>query len=176
MGNIASAFGGQAFDPSQYKDQDNTPLPPGDYIVEVEKAEVRKTKNKQGLGCNVTFDVVGPEYTGRKLFNWFNLRHANEQAEEIGQREFASLCKACGVPMIKDSDELLGKKLTVRVRIDKRDRDSNDISSYKPVEGQSAPAPTQPAPVAQPQSQPQQAASTQQPQPQTTGGKLPWER
>src|SRR5690625_4032858 len=174
MGNIANAFGGQAFDPSQYKDQDNTPLPPGDYIVEVEKAEVRKTKNEQGLGCNVTFDVLGPDHTGRKLFNWFNLRHSNQKAEEIGQREFASLCKACGVPMIKDSDELLGKKLTVRVRIDKRDRDSNEISSYKPVEGQSAPAPTtQPTQVA---NQPQQPAEVAQQPAQSTGGKLPWER
>lgn len=174
MGNIAQAFGGQSFDPSQYKDQDNSPLPPGEYIVEVEKAEVRETKNKQGLGCNVTFDVVGAEYTGRKVFNWFNLRHANQQAEEIGQREFASLCKACGLPAIKDSDELLGKTLIVRVKIDKKDKDANTISAYKPLEGQSAPASSQqPQAVANQPSQPAQVA--QQPA-QSTGGKLPWER
>ena len=155
MGNLSQAFGG-AFDPSQYEDaRDNTPLPDGDYHVEIEKAEVRETNNGQGIGANIQFDIVGPDYTGRKIFCWYNLRHSNEQAESIGQREFATLCKACGGGMITDTDELLGKRLVVKIGRNKKEPERDEIKAYKlapngaakPPQQQSTPAPERTAPA-----------------------------
>ncbi len=162
---------GGAFDPSQYEARDNSPLPAGEYPLEIEKAEVRKTKNGEGLGANVTFEVAGPTHTGRKVFVWFNLRHSNEVAEKIGQSEFAALCKAVGLVAVQDTDELLGKTFLGKVGIDRKDPNANRILSYKPLSGQAAPAPSQAAPVAaQPkQTQPAAPAAAQ-------GGKMPWER
>ena len=162
---------GGAFDPSQYEARDNSPLPAGDYPLTIERAEVRKTKNGEGLGANVTFEVAGPTQTGRKVFVWFNLRHSNEVAEKIGQSEFAALCKAVGLVAVQDTDELLGKTFLGKVGIDKKDPTANRILAYKPLGGQAAPAPRQAAqPVAPQPQQTQPAASAAQ------TGKMPWER
>ena len=160
---------GGAFDPSQYEARDNSPLPVGEYPLEIEKAEVRRTKNGEGLGANITFDVAGPTHTGRKVFVWFNLRHSNEVAEKIGQSEFAALCKAVGLVAVQDTDELLGKTFLGKVGIDKKDPTANRILAYKPLDGQSAPAPRQAAQPVAAQSQPAAPAAAQ-------GGKMPWER
>lgn len=173
--NIASVFDGQAFDPSQHEDQQTyEQLPKGDYILEVTKGEVRETSNRQGVGANFEFEVLDGQFAGQKYFQWYNLRHANETAEKIGQRGFASLCKACGVPMCKDTDELLGRRFIAKIGPRKKEPTENEIKEYKAIEGQSSSAtPAQSQRVATAATQPQQVA---QPQPQATGGKLPWQR
>jgi len=93
MADITSIMGG--FNADEYEEQpefDNSPLPAGDYYVEIEKAEVKETANKKGTGCNTTFTILGDVHDnsqkGRKIFNWFTLSHENDMAQSIGQREF----------------------------------------------------------------------------------------
>ena len=172
--NIASVFDDEAFDATQHEDQQSfEQLPKGEYIFEVIKGEVRETKNKQGVGANFEFEVLDGQFTGQKYFQWYNLRHANEIAEKIGQQQFASLCKACGVPLCKDTDELLGRKFIGKIGPQKKDPTANEFKGYGPVEGMvSAPRqspPAQPQQVANTTSQPAQAATK-------AGGKMPWQR
>lgn len=175
MDNIAQAFDGQPFDPSQYKDEQQfEQLPKGEYILRVTDGDVKETKSRQGKGAQIHFEVVDGEFAGQSYMQWYNLRHVNKQTEEIGQQQFAALVKACGLPPVKSTDELLGKYLVAKIGPQKKDPTSNEIKAHKPIQGQLASASSpQPPQVANPPSQPAQAA--QQPA-QSAGGKLPWER
>jgi hypothetical protein len=162
-------MGGVAFDPSKYEDT-NSLVPQGDYYVEVEKAEVRDTQSGDGRYIKVQFNILGQTQTGRKVFVNYNMANKSDMAVEIGQREFAALCKAAGVAGIQDTDEILGKRALVKVSIRKNKRDNteeNAVGSYRPVDGTTAPTPP-PAPPAQ--AAPPSAAAA------PAAAKLPWER
>lgn len=137
MGNLNQVLGGD-FNANDVETPDNEPLPAGEYIVTIDSAELRETRSGNGMGCNMAFEVVDGDKTGRKTFNWFNLAHENQKAAQIGQSEFAALCKAVGVLTPQDTDELLGKHCRIRVTIDKDGR--NAVKSYKPVEAQESAA------------------------------------
>lgn len=153
------------FNAADHEDDSNGDLPAGQYYIEVEKAEMRKTKNGQGIGLSVQFNVVGsvadPEaYKGRKLFEWFNLQHSNPKAQQIGNAQFAALCKAMGKPSVNDTDELLGQFAIAVVKVK---NDEARIAGYKPATGQEPPAVAAPAP----------AAPT--PPPAAAAAKMPWQ-
>ena len=82
-------------------------VPPGDYRLEVEASEVKPTNKGDGTILKLTYRIIEPEeYANRKIFGNINLENANATAQEIGQRELASLCRAVGVTAIEDSDDL----------------------------------------------------------------------
>jgi hypothetical protein len=152
MADITSIMGG--FNAEEYEEQpefDNSPLPEGDYYVEIEKAEVKETANKKGTGCNTTMSVLGDVHDnghkGRKLFAWFTLSHENDQAQSIGQREFHALRLAIGKPTATDTDELLSQNLVVRVGFDKKDATRNVVKKYMAIEGYEKPDKTAAAPT-----------------------------
>ena len=156
MSNLSQYLGGgfNANDIAEDRDFDNSPLPKGDYYVEVESAKTQETKNGQGVGLNVQFNVLGSvddkSHAGRKVFGWFNLQHTNEKAAEIGRREFAALCLAIGNPSPADSDELVGQAIIAKIDIDKRDAERNVIKAYKAADAAPAPAAPKPTPAPAP--------------------------
>ncbi len=111
------------------------PIPAGVYDVEITGADVKETKNQKGSGLKLEYTVVSPAtFEGRKVFQFLNLKHENQQAEQIGQSQLSALCRAVGIGRLDDSDQLFGKILRVRVRIRPPANGyeaSNDISSYE---------------------------------------------
>jgi len=145
MADITSLMGG--FNADEYEEKpefDNSPLPEGDYYLEIEDAVVKETANKKGTGCNITFSVLGNVHDksqkGRKLFSWYTLMHENEMAQSIGQREFHELRLAIGKPGAMDSDELIGCNLVATVGLDKKDPTRNQIKRCKALDGYEAPS------------------------------------
>ena len=123
------------------------PVPAGEYILQVTSAELKQTKSGTGLMVNVCFDIIGPEYQGRKIFQNFNIRNDNTVAENIGKQQLKALTVAAGIT----ADLLLGATVRASVVI-KPAKDgyeaSNNIKSYKPTSdampgvGFGAPAPS----------------------------------
>lgn len=142
MGNLNEVLGA-GYNAAEVETQDSEPLAAGEYVVAIESAELKGTKAGNGTGCNMAFEVVDGPSTGRKVFNWFNLQHENPKATQIGQAEFAALCKSVGVLTPQDTDELLGKFCTIRVVI-KEGR--NEVKGFKPAPTGEAPKPAAPAP------------------------------
>lgn len=143
MENTNLSFMG-GFNAAEHEDvRDDSPIPEGNYYLQLESAELKDTSSGEGRGLNATFEVLGQVETqacaGRKVFNWFNLMHSNEVAQKIGQAEFASLCKAVGVLTPKSTDELIGKPFIAKIGFDKKDKSKNVIKKYLPIDG----APTQ---------------------------------
>jgi len=152
MADITSLMGGfNAAEYEQKPEYDNSPLPEGEYYLEIENAIVKQTANGKGTGCNVTFSVLGAvhdnAHKGRKLFAWFTLQHENEMAQSIGQREFHGLRLAIDKESAADTDEFIGANLVAAVGIDKKDAERNQIKRYKALEGYTPPA-AKPKPAA----------------------------
>lgn len=163
MSDITNLMGG--FNADEYQEQpefDNSPLPEGEYYVEIEKAEVKETVNKKGTGCNMAFSVLGhvadKSEKGRKLFAWFTLQHENDQAQQIGQREFHAMRIAINKPTAMDTDELIGSNLIVKVGFDKKDKERNQIKKYIALEGYDASKAEAPKAAPTPQAAPAAAA------------------
>jgi hypothetical protein len=146
-----------SFNAADYQEQpeyDNSPLPEGDYYLEVEAAIVKETANGKGAGANVTFTVLGEvntkEHKGRKLFQWYTLHHENSLAQRIGQEQFHGLRIAVGDPTLNDTDLLLGKQIVASVGFDRKEPTRNVIKKCKPMEGYKAPAAQPSKPAAKP--------------------------
>jgi hypothetical protein len=119
MARLGSTFDATKHDTTQ---SDYSELPNGDYELEIEASEVKEGAN--GTGLKTTMTVLRPdEYQGRKVFNFYNLEHKNAQAQEIGQKQFARLCRAIGVSEVEDSEELHFKAFTAKIGLGKPSKD-----------------------------------------------------
>ena len=107
-------------------------IPSGVYEAVVTDSEMRATKNGNGMGINLAFEILseGPA-KGRKVFAWINYENANPKAQQIGREELASLCKAVGVVELSDTAQLHNLPLNVTVGIDRNDPTKNVIKAYR---------------------------------------------
>ncbi|TDH35690.1 DUF669 domain-containing protein [Pseudohoeflea suaedae] len=178
---------GQDFDP-QAHDTDAQPdyseLPNGDYLLEIEVSDVGPNSSGTGTILKTTFQVIEPEeFKGRKLFGNYNLEHNNPKAQEIGQRQFAQLCRAIGhTERVDDSEELHFRAFMAKVGLGKPSKDGQyparaEIKKYYYPDEGNLPNPAiddnQPAPpandnraAAKPAARPAAAAAA--------GTKRPW--
>lgn len=94
-------------------------LPAGVMLFEIDATDVVKTgpeDARTGVGLKYTANVLAPEQVaGRKFFGFINLENVNPNAQEIGQREFASLRRAVGVNEISNTEELHFRSYTVKL-------------------------------------------------------------
>ncbi len=107
-------------------------IPSGTYEAVVTDSETRATKNGNGMGINLTFEILseGPA-KGRKVFAWINYENASAKAQQIGREELASLCKAVGVVELDDTVQLHNLPLLITVGLDRNDPTKNVIKAYK---------------------------------------------
>lgn len=121
MARLGNTFNATEHDTEQ---RDYEELPNGDYQLEIEASDIVPTSTGSGTILKTTITVVAPEaLKGRKLFNNYNLENANAQAQEIGQRQFASLCRAIGVDAVEDSEELHFRVFTAKIGLGKPSKD-----------------------------------------------------
>lgn len=135
------------------------PLPPGNYTLQVEGAEVSPTKDQTGVILKMTYGVASGPDEGRKVYAQFNIRNKNAQAQSIGISEFKALCLACNVDyeLAKmDTDALNFIPFQVMLGMEKENINPatqqpypprNRVTKYIPA-GQQAIAGTAPAPAA----------------------------
>lgn len=180
---------GQAFDATQHdtEQRDYENLPNGIFEVEIDASELKATNDGTGQRLATTFSVLQPEeFKGRKLFESYNLVNKSPQAQEIGLRQFASLCRSIGETQVEDSEQLHFKAFTVKIGLGKPSTDGkyparNEVKRYYfPDEG-NVPEPeidgTLPPAAANDNKPVQQTANDNQPaQQQATGtsGPRPW--
>lgn len=106
MASLGTSFNATEFDTTQREYAGE--LPNGIYRLEIEASEVKATSTGSGTYLATTVSVIEPEeFKGRKIFNNnYNLQNDSAKAQEIGQRQFASLCRAVGVQSVDDSEQL----------------------------------------------------------------------
>jgi len=150
--------------------EDFTPIPAGEYLMQITDSDMKATKDGTGQYLELTLQVIDGEHKGRLCWDRLNLINKNPKAVEIAQRSLSSICRATGVPSVHDSAQLHGKPLVARVKYVEPQGQydaKNDIKAYKPASGAPAtagqPASAAPAKPAQAAAQQPAAASNQPP-------------
>lgn len=151
MASIKEVYG-QAFDSASVEPQQAfEPLPAGTYTLEVAEADVVDTKKGDGKILKLKQTVIDPaEYANRVVFSNITLRNPNAQAEEIGARQLSGLCRAVGIGKLEDTDELIGKIVRAKLKV-QPPKDgyeaSNVVAAYESA-GVASPKPAaRPAPA-----------------------------
>lgn len=131
---------GATYDASQGESmEDRSILPAGEYPAALAKSEIRESKaNPQNRYIWCEFEVIDGERKGARFWTNINLWNSNHEAVQIAQREFNSLCRACGKLQVQDTDELLGLPFLAKLGIKKGDGqydDQNSVKAYKPFNG-----------------------------------------
>jgi len=121
----------------------NEPLPPGLYGALVTNSEFKSTKNNDGEYLNVEFTITDKEYTGRKVFQTYNLINKNPTAVNIALQQLKSLLIETGCDEAKLGnldkqmiiDLIAHKKVGIRVKIQTSPGydDKNVVSGYKAI-------------------------------------------
>lgn len=136
------------FDTTEYESSggDFEVMPKGEYTLKATEAELKNTKAGDGKYLAVTFEVVKGQYTGRKVWQNFNVVNKNAKAEQIGREQVSGWARAAGKPNANDSDQLLERPFNCNLGIEKGTggySDKNIIKSFVTGESKSStPAPT----------------------------------
>jgi hypothetical protein len=139
---------------------DNTPLPAGVYTAHIIESEVKPLKSGNGTGISLTLEILDKPFAKRRVWTNLNVQHSNAVAQQIGQQQLSSICRAVGVIRMTETSQLHMKPMKVRLKIRKDDQygDKNEVTGYEamgnsapamPMPG-AAPAPTAPAANAAP--------------------------
>ncbi len=107
-----------------------SPLPEGDYEVEIIDSVFVENSKQTGQFLKLTLKVLSGDGKGRQLFDNFNLVHVNPKAVEIAQSQFAALCRAVGVLSPADSSDLHNIPIIASVTID---GEWNRIKRYRGI-------------------------------------------
>ncbi|QFT69668.1 hypothetical protein FIU93_22985 [Labrenzia sp. THAF35] len=128
MAKLGRTFDAQDHDTEQ---QEYQKLPLGIYDLEMVASEVDE-KDTGDIVLKGTLEVLAPEdFAGRKVFLNFNLQHSSAKAQEIGQQEFARLCRAIGETTVDDSEELHFKRFRAKIGIGKDSKEKNQDGTPK---------------------------------------------
>jgi hypothetical protein len=126
-------------------------IPKGDYLAMVVDSEDKPTKSGDGKYLQLTLEILDGDHKGRRLWDRLNLWNKNETAVKIAQGSLSALCHAVGVLRPKDSAELHGKPVTIKVIVEERNDKpgvfKNEIKGYAAV-GAASKAPATSAPAA----------------------------
>jgi len=151
------------FDPNEQHQSTNfDPIPNGEYTAVVE--EVSQKYSKAGNAyVSVVLNITDPKFSGRKIFENYNLFHEKETASRIARAQFAELCKSVNAPKIENETELVrlaGKPLRVKLKTIKNNFSGemeNKVKGCMPISQpvQQNPYQQQPQQQMQPQQQDQ---------------------
>lgn len=119
------------------------PLPAGNYVAEITHSEIKPTRAGTGTILSLGFKVIDGDFAGRLVFSNINLSNPNEIAQQIGRKQLAQIAAACGIANIKDTEQLHGVPMTIKVGFQKDDKERNEIKEYRPASTSfSAPPPS----------------------------------
>lgn len=111
-------------------------IPAGQYLATVEEAELKETKDGNGLYINCQFTVVDENHNGRKFWDTFNIKNANEKAVQIGLGRIKSLIVAAGGEpgLFNDEQALVGLETLVKLKAYTDDYgEKNEVVNYSPA-------------------------------------------
>lgn len=149
-----------SFNANQVPDgPDMSPITPGDYAAMIVDSGLDRKENGTEQ-IKITFKMTGGPFDGRQLSQWYTVRCQNQQAVDIGMRQLKIVCESVGMPGFRDTQELHGKPLLLKVGERKNEPAGKvyaDVKGCKPLVGTSRPVAPVQAPVA---AAPQPAANT----------------
>ena len=117
------------------EEKGNFLIPNGIYKVVVTDTGTMPYRSLAGNMISITFEVVGTEYEGKRIYENYNLEHpTSANANKFGYFSLVRLAKSAGMRPedVKNIDMFLNKTLKVKVGSEKSEKygASNVISEY----------------------------------------------
>ena len=110
-------------------------LPAGKYQAVIVHSEQKTTNAGNGEYLKLQIKIEGGTYDGRIVFDNLNLKNPSDQAVAIAKGTLSSICRAVNVLSPKDSSDLHGKTLTVRIGCrEYNGQVQNEVKGYGPAE------------------------------------------
>lgn len=156
-----------SFNAAEVQPNQHDLIPAGVYEAVITNSKTQAIKSGAGVGINITFEIISGEHRSRKVWQWINYQHTNQEAQRIGRGELSAICHAVGVLQLQDTAQLHNLPLLITVAVDRKDPSRNVITRFAPK------TPTAAASV--PVQQPAAPAVSATPTAQTTGA-APWAR
>lgn len=122
------------FDAKQVEPNQFDPIPAGEYDAVIVNSEVKTTAKGDGRYIKLQLQILNGQFQNRVLFDNLNLWNPNQKAVEIARGTLSSICRAVGVLTPRDTSELHGKPLRIKLKVEKSDEygDQNRVAGYKP--------------------------------------------
>lgn len=117
-------------------EQQGGAIPAGQYVVKIERAQLKDTKSGTGRYISLMLRVQGPTHSNAVVFAMVNISNQNQEAERIGKAQLRSIMEAIGLQTITDTDQLIGGVMDVKVAVEKdtyngNEQDRNVVKSFK---------------------------------------------
>ena len=131
---------GTNFDPSSAPPGDSSfdLLPNGWQPMHAIESDVNPTKDGTGTIVAFTFEIIEGAFKGRRIWKRMNVQNKSAEAQAIGQRELADLCRALGLPSMTDTSQAHNKPLLGKIGLEKSKdpayEDKNTVKGFKPYE------------------------------------------
>ena len=110
-------------------------LPAGKYQAVIVHSEQKTTNAGNGEYLKLQIKIEGGTYDGRIVFDNLNLKNPSDQAVAIAKATLSSICRAVNVLSPKDSSDLHGRTLTVRIACrEYNGQIQNEVKGYGPAE------------------------------------------
>lgn len=117
----------------------NSILPAGSYTAVVTGVETKNTKSGDGQYIQVEFTISSHGNEGRKIWDNFNIKNANQKAVDIGLGKLKSMALAMGFTEAAlskfDPSQLANKEvgLKTKVKLDPAYGDKAEVASYTAI-------------------------------------------
>lgn len=95
------------------------PLPIGRYDLEIVESAYEPSETGSGMVLKCKAQIVGGDHDGQPLNIEMALEHENAEAQRIGQRHFAALRRAIGVPNPEHTGDLRFKPFDAQIGVAK---------------------------------------------------------
>lgn len=112
-------------------------VPAGEYKVQVISSELKETKAGNGSFIEMVYLITQGEHENYKIWDRFNVDNPNQQAVDIGLRQFKQLAEACGKPDCTDTEELHNKVFICTTGPQKNDPTRTEVKLRSPYSGAS---------------------------------------
>lgn len=120
---------GTAYNPEAEPSSGYTPLPAGEYQMEIVESDYVPTSKGTGMILKCKAQIIGGEFDQRPFYINYELEHRARPKQGRGQRDFAGLRRATGVLNPESSEELHFKAFGVKIGV-REDAGANVIRQY----------------------------------------------
>lgn len=103
------------------------------YLAHITASKWKPTKAKTGELIEMQVRILEGEYKGRMLFERLNLVNPNPVAVDIANRTLNSICAACDLEDVEDTDDLHNIPMVITLTLNEATAQfaaSNSIGSY----------------------------------------------
>ena len=127
-------------------------IPEGKYMAKVTNSKLVPTRSGNGQILELTWQIQSGPYERRLIWDKITIIHSNEQAQDIGRKQWKKALRAAGIDHSpQDSSEIHGKLVKIVVKTKPASNGfeaSNAVAAYYPAPKQANMGQPAQAPIA----------------------------